>query len=90
MIKISLLIGLVIGLFWAVYQQYGIMGLIQKESRGRHCARGRGKFFGRELAQHRDGRPAWDTITGAQRTIILPSRYYPHIDASTKGMAHAA
>lgn len=89
MIKISLLIGLVIALLWEVYQQYGISGLIQKESRGRHCARGRGRRFGRESAQHKDGTPVWNTITGAQRHI-LPSRYYSTVAPSRRGMAHNA
>lgn len=88
MIKISLLLALLLSALWVGYQQYGIAGLINKENRGRHCGRGRGIRF--HTAQHRDGRPAWDTITGAQKTILLPSRYYGTLDASGKGMAHAA
>jgi len=90
MIKISLLVALLLSALWVGYQRYGIAGLVNKESRGRHCARGRGKRFGRELAQHRDGVPAWNTITGARQHLILPSRYYPRLGASEKGMAHAA
>jgi len=89
MIKISLLISLVVTLLWEGYQQYGLSGLIQKESRGRHCARGRGRFFGRERAQHTNGTPVWSTITGAQ-CHILPSRYYSSLAPSKKGMAHNA
>lgn len=91
MIKISVLVTLVVAVLWVGYQTYGVSGLVKKETRGRHCARGRAKLFafGREAPQHKDGRPAWDTITGAQ-VHILPSRYYSTVRPSAKGLAHAA
>lgn len=87
MIKISMLIGLILSLLWVSYQRYGIIGLFDKESRGRHCARGRSKL--RVKAQHRDGTPVGNIIAGAQ-AHILPSRYYAPVRPSVKGLAHAA